>query len=293
MSGFGLAWLRGVFDQKLRTAEDVAVGVQLALLTTMPRIAMAGGESDAIQTWEDHSSLAESARSLRTAIYFGLPKDEGRVIQVTSPESGDGKSMIASKLGIAMAQAGQRTLIIDADLRRPTQAKLFALDQDHGLATALADQTSDELTIQHTRLDNLSVMTSGPIPANPAEILNSRAFEELLEKLSKAYDRIIVDSPPVLPVADARIIATKCDVTVMALRVDKSTRKRGLAAHESLLSVGARILGAVLNDMPRGIGYGYGSYYGGRYAYGYGSYENKKRPNMAAQTSVRAAGGVD
>ncbi len=200
MSGFGLAWLRGVFDQRIRTVDDVAIGVQLALLGTMPRVQIDGEEKDAIVTWDEHSDLAEAARSLRTAVYFGMPKDEGRLIHVTSPDSGDGKSMIISKLGIAMAQAGQRTLIIDADLRRPTQAKLFHLDQEHGLATALAQGTAEDLTIQKTRLDSLDVMTSGPIPANPAEILNSRAFEELLGRLSEKDHRILVDSRHVLPV---------------------------------------------------------------------------------------------
>jgi len=117
---------------------------------------------------------------------------------------------------------------------------------------------------------------------NAAPLLTQRladgekpSFGELLEKLASQYDRVIVDSPPVLPVADARIIATKCDVTLLTLRVDRSTRKRAIAAHESLQSVSARILGAVLNDMPKGIGYGYGGYHGGRYGYGSGGYKSK------------------
>jgi len=262
MAGFGLGWIRGSFDQRLRTAEDLAVAVELPLLGMIPRTSLDSAEEDAISGWDAHPLLAEAARSLRTAVYFGVPKGQGRVIQVTSPESGDGKSTITSLLAIAMAQAGQRTLVIDADLRKPDQANRFQLHNEIGLATVLAELDDVDEVIQRTRVDNLEVMVAGPIPVNPTEMLNGNVFEDLLVELKQSYDRILIDSPPVLPVADARIIAAKCDFTILAFRVDKSTRKRAVAAHEAILSVGSRVLGGVLNDMPHGIGYGYGGGYG-------------------------------
>jgi capsular exopolysaccharide synthesis family protein len=169
-----------------------------------------------------------------------------------------------------MAQAGQRTLIIDADLRWPKQSKLFNLPNELGLSAALVGDRPVLESIQSTDLENLQVLTSGTKPPNPAEMLNSAAFEEILAELGAHYDRILVDSPPVLPIADARIIATKCDMTILVLRVDRTTRKRAQAGFDSIQSVGATVLGSVLNDVPLAIGYGYGGYYRGRYGYGYG-----------------------
>ena len=265
-AGAGLAWLRGMMDQRIRTAEEVRKALELPILAIMPRVSRASkvdGDLTAIDRWDTSTQYAEAARSLRTAVYFGMPKGEGNVVQITSSDAADGKTTIAANLAIAMAKAGQRTLLIDADMRKPQQAKQFALDNNLGLATLL-DSTTHKLTdvVQETDIPALHVMTSGPVPPNPTEMLNSPKFENLLADLSKHYDHVIVDSPPVLPVADARIIATRCRATVLTVRVDKSTRKRISAARDMLVGVGAKILGIALNDMPHGIGYGYGAGYG-------------------------------
>ena len=202
---------------------------------------------------------------------------------VTSPDPGDGKSITSSGLAIAMAQAGQRTLLLDGDMRKPRQHKMFGLKNDVGLSTVLAGIDQSKAAIQRTPLEDLHVLTAGPIPPNPAELLNSPAFKKLLDELGR-YDRIVIDSPPVLPVADARIIASKADMSVMVLRVDKSTRKRAAAAVASLESVNASILGAVLNDMPKGIGYGYGSGYG---YYDYKYYGDEKTGESESGKSRR------
>ena len=257
--GLGLAWLRGLLDQRLRTLDDVAEGGGVNPLGIMPRTKLPDGSI--LETWEENRQLAEATRSLRTAVYFGLHEQSASTVHVTSPDPGDGKSLTSAGLAIAMAQAGQRTLLLDGDMRKPRQHKMFGLQNEVGLSTVLAGIDKSKAAIQHTPLEDLHVLTAGPIPPNPAELLNSPGFKKLLDDLSR-YDRIIIDSPPVLPVADARIIASKADMSVMVLRVDKSTRKRASAAAASLESVNASVLGAVLNDMPKGIGYGYGSGYG-------------------------------
>jgi polysaccharide biosynthesis transport protein len=277
--GYGLSWLRSAFDHRLRTTGDVTVDLGLPLLTTTPRLRLRPDEADAIEQWDENPTLAEAVRSLRTGVYFGLPASEGKVIQVTSPAKGDGKSTISAQLGIAMAQAGQRTLLIDADLRSPTQHRLFHFDNEAGLADVLADGASLSETVHETRIEKLHVLTSGPIPPKPAEMLNSRALGDVLAAASEEYDRILIDSPPVLAVADSRVVANQCDVTVLVLRAEKTTRKQVTAAGEQLASVGAKILGAVLNAMPSGFGSGYGADYG----YGYGR-DSERSPSRRGRS---------
>jgi receptor protein-tyrosine kinase len=178
-----------------------------------------------------------------------------------------------------MAQAGQRTLLIDADLRSPTQHRLFHFDNEAGLADVLADGASLSETVHETRIEKLHVLTSGPIPPKPAEMLNSRALGDVLAAASEEYDRILIDSPPVLAVADSRVVANQCDVTVLVLRAEKTTRKQVTAAGEQLASVGAKILGAVLNAMPSGFGSGYGADYG----YGYGR-DSERSPSRRGRS---------
>jgi len=266
--GSGLTWLREALDHRLRNAEDVTERVGLPLFAVLPRLKLKGCAGDMVQAWEDHPALAEAARSLRTAVYFGLPGGQGKVIQVTSPNPGEGKSLTTAHLAIAMAMAGQKTLIVDADLRSPTQARLHGLGDNAGLSGILAGGARVGELIQSTRLENLDVLTTGPIPAQPAELLGSEAFSALLQRLEERYDWVVVDSPPVLAVSDASLIATRCSFSLLVLRVDRSTSKSAVAARDALLSVGARVPGVVLNDQPRTFGYGYGHEYGSGHRYG-------------------------
>ena len=132
---------------------------------------------------------------------------------------------MVSNLGIAIAQAGQKVLIIDTDLRRPMQHRMFGLDrQAKGLSAVLAGQMSLEEAIEHTPLENLHVLTTGPDVPNPAEILNSEGFTQLLEKVAAIYDRVLLDSPPVTAVTDPLILAAQTDVTILVLQAEVSTR---------------------------------------------------------------------
>ncbi|UCD49584.1 MAG: CpsD/CapB family tyrosine-protein kinase, partial [Phycisphaerales bacterium] len=201
----------------------------------------------------------------RTAIFFGTPKERARTILVTSPAQGDGKSTLASNLAIAMAQAGQRTILLDADFRRPVQHTIFEIEPDeNGLSAVLAGRQKLAHAIQHTQVAGLEVIPAGLRVPNPAEILNSPRFGILLDRLSGTYDRIIVDAPPVTVVTDAQIIGAICGITVLVLRADKSTKKIGERAIDALHRVGANLIGAVVNDVRRnGDRYGYYGHYGG------------------------------
>jgi capsular exopolysaccharide synthesis family protein len=210
------------------------------------------------------SIVAEAYRTVRTAVFFGVPKGEAKTILITSPAQGDGKSTLVSNLAITMAQAGQKTLILDADFRRPVQHNIFDIDNSKGVSDVLAGGIALNKAIRCGPVDGLSILPSGSAVPNPSEILNSEAFSEILKSLSEQYDRVIVDSPPVTPVADSQVLAAICDITVLVLRAEKSTRRHSQQARDGLLSVGGRLLGAVVNDVPHDRGR-YGSY--GRYGY--------------------------
>lgn len=267
--GSGLTWLRTVLDQRLRSEDDLAKAVPAPLLGVLPRAAISQERGNAIQSWNTEKGIAEAARGLRTAVYFSFPSGEGSVLHLTSPQKGDGKSTVTAFLGIAMAQAGQSVLIIDADLRSPRQHKVLGMPNESGLSNCIAERTSPLELAQETPQPGLDVLTTGPIPGSPAEMLNSNRFDEILAEASAAYDRVLVDSAPILAVTDSRVIATKCAATVLVTRADKTPANAATSAYERIASVGGRLLGVVLNAVPTGVGYGYGKGYG--YGYGYGS----------------------
>ncbi len=269
MAGLGGALLRDLSDHRLRSAEEIGSVLGLPILGAVPH--MLGKHLPADRGLETHvrprSDVAEAYRTVRTAIYFGLAEQQvARTLLVTSPSPGDGKSTSAANLAVAMAQAGRRVLLVDADCRRPVQHKLFKLDASSGLCDVLIGRTTIEEAVRPTMVERLSVLPCGPLPPNPAELLDSQAFLNLLGRVSALYDQVVIDSPPVVPVTDARILSASCDATVLVLRAEKSTRRLAEYARDGLASVGANMLGVIVNDVPRGKD-GYGYYY-----YGYGTY---------------------
>jgi len=279
MLGGGLALLRDWMDQKLHSAEEISAILGVPVLGVVP--SMSKRQSVAARGQkvhrDSHSSWAEAYRTIRTAVFFGAPKGEAKTILITSPAAADGKTTLVSNLAIAMAQAGQKTLILDADFRKPMQHEIFEVNhQDKGLSTVLAGTTTLEEAIQLTEVRGLELLTCGHEVPNPSEILNSESFAKLLELLSNRYDRVIIDSPPVMPVTDAQILAAICNITLLVLRAEKSTRKTSQQARDGLMSVGAHILGAVVNDVSKKSHYSYYSGYGYYGYYGYGRRKKKK-----------------
>ncbi|MBN2312733.1 MAG: polysaccharide biosynthesis tyrosine autokinase [Sedimentisphaerales bacterium] len=261
----GLALLREELDQRLHSVDDITAVLDLPVLGTMPSLSQKHNSASLGQKvhLDPMSSWSEACRTIRTAVFFGAPKTRAKTILVTSPTQADGKSTLASNLAIAMAQAGQKTLILDADFRKSMQHKIFEVNhQDVGLSTILAGITPSADAIQSTHIETLKVLPCGPDVPNPSELLNSDVFAQLLEILSDRYDRIIIDSPPVMPIADALILAAICNITLLVVRMNKSTRKTSLHARDGLLGIGANVLGIVINDVPKEGHYGYYGTYG-------------------------------
>jgi len=297
MLGGGLGLLRDFMDQTLHSAEDISAVLSMPVLGVVPSMSRRESVTDrGRKTYLDSkSNWAEAYRTIRTAVFFGAPKDEAKTILVTSPMPADGKTTLASNMAIAMAQAGQRVLILDADFRKPMQHRIFKLNHENrGLSSVLAGAARLEDAIHQTEVKGLDLLACGPEVPNPAEILNSDAFAKLLERLSNKYDRIVIDSPPVMPVTDAQILAAICDITLLVLRAEKSTRRNCLQAKHGLLSVGAHVLGVVVNDVPKKGRYGYY----GSYGYYYGDDRKKKktgdiRPDGVVKDSAMDAKAID
>ena len=264
------AILRDVTDQGLRSSEEIIETLGVPLLGSVPH--MAGPPNPIMQgrkvDFEPSSDVAETYRTIRTAVFFGTPDRESRTILVTSPAPNDGKSTFASNLAIAMAQQGKRVLLVDADFRKSVQHRIFETRPGIGLSSVLAGHEPLEKAIQSTGISGLDILPAGPQPGNPSEILNSQSFNEVLEELSVRYEHVVLDSPPVMAVADARILSAMCSVTILVLRAQHSTRKAAVPARRALQSVGAVIMGVVVNDVPRARDrYGeFGSYSGYRAA---------------------------
>jgi succinoglycan biosynthesis transport protein ExoP len=235
---------------RLRRRIDTTADV--AEITDVPVLAELPGERalsrELVQTvWDDEKlvALQESYRSLRINVGL-LAHRQMSVLQVTSADAGQGKSTVVANLGIALARVGVETLIVDADLRRPRQHRIFALDNSEGLSTRLVLPGSGVAAVP-TAYPGLSVLPSGPIPPDPTEILHIR-FKHTLDELRGERVAILVDSPPLLPVSDARLIASHVDGVILVVAAGTSNPIAVRAAIEMLASAGDKLVGIILNQ---------------------------------------------
>lgn len=195
-----------------------------------------------------HSYVAEQFRTLRTNINFSSPDQAIRSLVVTSASPFEGKSTAAANLAVVFAQEGKRILLVDADMRKPTMHFTFKKDNGRGLSTVLTKQTSLESAIKTTPIDKLDILTSGPIPPNPAELLASNSLEITMKKLKDLYELIIFDSPPILSVTDGQILANRCEGVVLVINSNKTEKQKALKAKEAIVASNGKLLGAILNN---------------------------------------------
>ena len=220
---------------------------------------------------QPRSTMSESYRSVRSALYFSTRGKGHQLIQVTSPNPSDGKSTMAANLAVTIAQSGKKCLLIDCDLRRPKVHTFFNLDRSIGMTSLLVEDDHVTDVIQSTAIDNLWCVSAGPKNDNPSELIASAKFEELLDIFCQKYDFVILDTPPLLVVTDSAAVSARADGVILALKVDRKSQPNAMRCREILDHMGANIMGIVVN----GVGfsstynYGYGRYYNN---YKYGNY---------------------
>lgn len=209
------------------------------------------------------SPISEQYRTIRTNIQFASSADKQiKTIVVTSSGPGEGKSTTSANLAVVFAKSGQRVLLVDADMRKPTVYKTFSLNNASGLSTVLSTSTSVLEAAQKTVIDNLSVLTSGPKPPNPSELLGSARMNQVMEEAKNLYDVVIFDMPPVVAVTDAQIMASKADGTILVVRENVARKESLTKARDLLNMVQARIIGVVYNGAEHAKDSGYYYYYG-------------------------------
>lgn len=281
--GVGLAFLLDYLDDSVKTSDDIGKYLGLPTLALIPHQSLlekkrknslknaAGNASSstALMTIEDNrSAMAEAYRHLRTSLLFSSAGKPPQTILVTSSQPSEGKTTTAINTAITLAQAGTDVVIIDCDLRRPRLHSHFGMDNNTGLTNYLSGEKNVENLLKpYPAFPRLKVITSGPIPPNPAELLSSSEMKDILRDLKGKYKHIVIDSPPAISFTDASILATLTDGVILVAMSGKSSIQLIKRFKQRLNSIGARIYGVVLNGIkPDSFEYGY---YGYGYEYGY------------------------
>jgi succinoglycan biosynthesis transport protein ExoP len=265
----GVAFGAEYLDDSVKDSDKVQEVANLSTLGTIGRMSGDKGRSAIyrlVTLLYPRSGVAEAYRTLRTNIEFASLDQDAKTLLVTSSIPGEGKTVTAANLAVVFAQAGRRVLLVDADLRKPGVHVIFDLPNAHGLTTLLrSDGISVDAIVQMTEQANLRILTTGPLPPNPAELLGSQRMRTVLDRLKIDEDLVIFDSPPLQAVTDSAILSSFVDGTVFVIDAQHGRRRAVRAAREALAKAGANVLGAVLNRIPARANSDYASYYGGPY----------------------------
>ncbi|MBS4200607.1 CpsD/CapB family tyrosine-protein kinase [Bacillus sp. FJAT-49732] len=214
----------------------------------MAKSTLQSGRRKLISKVNPKSPVSEQYRTIRTNIQFSAVDEEIRTIMVTSSGPAEGKSTTAGNLAVVFAQQGKRVLLVDADMRKPTVHYTFGMNNAYGLTNLLTKQMELNEAVKTTDVSTLDILTSGPIPPNPAELLSSKGMGEFFNLAKKEYDTIIFDTPPVLAVTDAQVLANKCDGTILVISSGKTEIESAQKTKDLLTAAKAKVLGVVLNN---------------------------------------------
>jgi polysaccharide biosynthesis transport protein len=276
MGGGALAFFMEALDQSVKTPEDVKNKVKLPCLGT---IAVPAAEEDKhvknelIISLKPRSVISEAYRGIRTSIVFTAVEHKRKTILITSSSPQEGKTTVASNLAIAMAQSGEKTILLDADMRKPRLENVFGIKMQHGLSDILAGKDIFKDAVHKTDIQNLDIIACGSIPPNPSELLGSRKIQEFLAFLEEKYDRVIIDSSPVLAVTDSVVLSGKVDGVILVVKAGYTHKNAAIKVKEILETVKtASILGVVLNMVETGKSGGHYYYYSQYYGKHHGKY---------------------
>jgi polysaccharide biosynthesis transport protein len=259
----GLAVGLEYLDNRIKTPDQIRQDLGLPFLGMVPaiRLKQLHGNTPLLNNGVP-SNFAESVRALRTGLLFSSADSGAKSLVVTSTGPGEGKTLVASNVAMALAQAGQRVILIDADMRRPRVHELFNCDQEPGLSNLLVGQDPENRVIRPSCVTNLSTVSAGHIPPNPSELLGSKRFKDLIASLEQRYDWIVIDSPPVLAVTDACLIAHDATGVLFVVGAEMTSRDTASVALDQLEAAQARFVGAVLNRVElKRHSYYYARYY--------------------------------
>ncbi len=263
MLAVGAAFLIEYLDDTVKTSDDVERVTGMSTLGAIARLKDTGGTRQLIAWLKTKAPESEAYRTLRTNIQFSSVDKPIKTLLVTSSSPGEGKSTTTANLAVVMAQTGQNVIVVDTDLRRPVLHKVFEVPNNAGLTTALlAGEAVDiESQLQPTEIEHLFVLTSGPIPPNPSELLGSHRMTHLVAALSQHADLVIFDSPPVLAVTDAAVLARQVDGVLLVADAGRTKEHALAAAAAELEKTGGNLLGVALNRLDARRGYNYYYYY--------------------------------
>lgn len=269
--GIGVALVRERLDNRFRGTDDVERMIDAPLLATVPRFNIKSkttGRERLIVESQPKSIVSEAYKTLRTNLQFLLSQRQINSLVVTSPGAKEGKTATAANLAVALAQGGRRVILVSADLRRPALEDLFGLPHHQGLSEWLAsDETDLWRLIRNPGIPNLRIFTSGATPPNPAELLGSPRFQQTLDKLEENSDIVLIDAPPVFPVADPAILSSRAGATILVVNALTTHRNAAARAKQELERAGGRVIGGVLNSFDPGESpyYAESSYYSSYY----------------------------
>ncbi len=277
----GATFILEQMDTTLKTVQEVEQLVSTPVLGTIPDFNLTqrkrkrsigkrqdNESSDLIMYYDPRSPISEAFRTLRTNLEFVSPGAPLKSILVSSAGPEEGKSMVAANLAISLAQTGKQVILVDADMRKPTQHKLFSLENRAGLTTLLVRDPEQDVR-QETPVPGLSIITGGPIPPNPSELLTSNNMGTVIDSLARNADIVIYDSPPMAVVSDALILSPKLDGVLVVVRLGTTSREAAKRTRGLLKTSRSRVLGIVVNEVAHR--HGYGSYY---YYHYYGKSED-------------------
>lgn len=272
--GVALALLRERLDDGLRGRADLERNLGVPVLAVIPRVPGWRNKQEArlIAREQPKSAVAEAYRTLRTSISFISAQRRLKVLMVCSPGAGEGKTMTAANLALVLADAGRRVVLVSADLRKPRLHRFFNLPNNIGLSSVLANEAQPWEAILDPGVENLKVLPSGPVPGRPAELLQSEQMGEVLAGLREVADFVVIDTAPLLLVADALALAPLADGMLFVADADRTSRGAVAHSREQLEQVGATLIGSILNnfDPAKATAYRYYGGYYGAYRYGYG-----------------------
>ena len=266
MAMVGIVFLVEYLDDTVKSPDDVKRSMVAGVLGMIPKLNDGDRQLALVTALEPRQPVAEAFRNLRTSIQYARVDKPVKVLLITSPVPADGKSFIAANLAISLAQAGNSVVLIDADLRKPVQHRLFDLPNRIGLTSVILNLEGSRSALQHTSVSGLQVLPSGPHVPNPTELLASNKVRQFIGLLGSKVDVVIIDSPPVLAFADAAVLSTLADGAMLVVGCGTTRRTAAAQAGERITSVGAKLLGVVLNRIgPDNDGY---HVYYGYYHYG-------------------------